>query len=41
MGFTVRESTSIDRPREDVWDYVVEHEEWRQPQVVRVRKLTA
>ena len=40
MGFTVEESVVIDRPREDVWDYVVEHDEWRRPQVVRVRKLT-
>lgn len=40
MAFTVRESIVIDRPREDVWDYVANHNEWRRPTVVAVRKLT-
>ena len=40
MSFTVKESILIDRPREDVWAYVVEHDDWRRPDVVEVRKLT-
>lgn len=40
MAFTVTESIEIDRPREDVWDYVIAHDEWRRPDVVQVRQLT-
>jgi hypothetical protein len=40
MAFTVQESIVINRPRPDVWDYVVEHDDWRRPDVVQVRKLT-
>jgi uncharacterized protein YndB with AHSA1/START domain len=40
MAFTVQESVIIDRPLEAVWHYVVEHDEWRHPEVKEVRKLT-
>ena len=40
MAFTVEKSIVIDRPREDVWEYVIEHDEWRKPEVLEVRKLT-
>lgn len=39
MPFTVEQSIEIDAPIQEVWDYVVEHDEWRQPLVVEVRKL--
>jgi uncharacterized protein YndB with AHSA1/START domain len=40
MSFEVQESIVIDRPREAVWNYVIEHDEWRRPEIVEVRKLT-
>jgi uncharacterized protein YndB with AHSA1/START domain len=40
MSFTVRESIVIDSPREDVWEYVANQDEWRRPTVLAVRKLT-
>jgi uncharacterized protein YndB with AHSA1/START domain len=40
MAFKVEESIVIDQPREEVWDYVIEHDEWRRPDVIEVRKLT-
>jgi uncharacterized protein YndB with AHSA1/START domain len=40
MSFEVQESILIDRPREAVWNYVIEHDEWRRPEIVEVRKLT-
>jgi len=40
MPFTVRERIVIDRPREDVWEYVANQDEWRRPTVQAVRKLT-
>lgn len=40
MAFKVEESIVIDRPPEEVWQYVVEHNEWRRPDIVQVRKLT-
>lgn len=40
MAFKVEASIVIDRPRDDVWDYVVKHDDWRRPDVIEVRKLT-
>lgn len=40
MPFRVEESIMIERPREEVWAYVLEHNDWRSPEVVEVRKLT-
>ena len=40
MAFKVRESITINQSREEVWDYVTEHDEWRRPEIVNVRKLT-
>jgi uncharacterized protein YndB with AHSA1/START domain len=40
MAFRVEESILIDRPREEVWDYVMAHNDWRRPEVLEVRKLT-
>jgi hypothetical protein len=40
MAFRVEESVVIDRPREEVWDYVIEHDEWRRPDVLEVGKVT-
>lgn len=40
MAFRVEESVVIDRPRQEVWDYVIGHDDWRRPDVLEVRKLT-
>ena len=40
MSFTVEDSIFINRPRQVVWDYVIEHDEWRRPTLLEVRKLT-
>lgn len=40
MPFKAEESIIIDRPRQEVWDYVIDHDDWRRPDVLEVRKLT-
>lgn len=40
MPFTVEQSILIDRPVDEVWDYIAAHNEWRRPAVLAVRKLT-
>jgi uncharacterized membrane protein len=40
MAFTVEQSIEIERPRQEVWDYVIEHDEWRRPQILEVRPLS-
>lgn len=40
MAFTIEQDVTINRPIAEVWDYVVEHDDWRRPFVLSVRKLT-
>jgi len=40
MALQVEESIIINRPREEVWAYVVEQDEWRRPDVINVEKLS-
>jgi uncharacterized protein YndB with AHSA1/START domain len=40
MAITVEQSINIDRPIEEVWDYLLNHNEWRRPYVLGVRKIT-
>jgi hypothetical protein len=40
MAFTVEQSITINRSAQEVWEYVMAHNEWRKPAVLAVRKLT-
>jgi uncharacterized membrane protein len=40
MAFTVEQTIIIDRPVQEVWDYIMAHNEWRRPAVLAVRKVT-
>lgn len=39
MPFTIEQSVTIDRPIEEVWEYVVHEDAWRRPFVTRVERL--
>ena len=40
MSFHEEESIVIERPIQDVWDYVLENDEWRRPMILNVTKLS-
>lgn len=40
MAITIEQHIVIDRPVEAVWDYLVNHDEWRKPIVKSVRKIS-